>query len=136
MSELIINGRDALVEFGVRMGDGFIDAIDEPVPIKDFIENKSRLQNGKQVIHSNPKVDERDITLVFNLEGTTQDDYALKKNKFKAELQKGLVVISVPAIGETYRLTYRKSVVFSVNTDRTFSKISIKFNEPNPNLRG
>lgn len=73
MSELTINGKDALAEFGVQMGDDFLDAIFAPAPTKAFIENKSRLQDGKQVIYNNPKADERDVTLTFNLEGSSNN---------------------------------------------------------------
>lgn len=135
MSELIINGKDALTEFGVQMGDSFLDAIFAPVPTKAFIENKSRLQHGKQVIHSNPKADERDVTLTFNLEGDSPEDYLVKYKNFKVELSKGLVIIEVPALGETYRLTYQKSITFAMDRERSFSKISCKFNEANPSDR-
>lgn len=46
MNDLTINGKDALIEYGIKMGDGFLDAIDPPYPLKGFIENKSRLENG------------------------------------------------------------------------------------------
>ena len=45
MAELIINGREALKEWGVRMGDNFLDVLGAPVPLKEFIENKSRMGN-------------------------------------------------------------------------------------------
>lgn len=132
MSELVINGKDAFTEYGARMGDNFLDAIFAPVPIKAFIENKSRLENGKQVIYNAPKADERDVTLTFNVEGSTPEEYLQKYKRFKEELLKGLITVEVPALAEIYRLTYQKSVTFAMNTERTFSKVSVKFNEPNP----
>lgn len=136
MADLIINGFDAYSQWGIRMGDGFLDAIFAPEPMKEFIENKSRLQHGKQVLYNNPKVDERDVTLVFTLEGSSPSDYLSKYSAFKTELQKGKVEIKVPVLGEQiYRLTYLRSVSFGLNISRTFSKISIKFNEPNPTDR-
>lgn len=133
MADLIINGFDAYRQWGIRMGDGFLDAIFAPEPMKEFIENKSRLQHGKQVLYNNPKVDERDVTLVFTLEGSSPDDYLVKYSAFKTELQKGKVEIKVPVLGDqVYRLTYLRSASFGLNIPRTFSKISIKFNEPNP----
>lgn len=133
MADLIINGFDAYRQWGIRMGDGFLDAIFSPEPLKEFIENKSRLNNGKQVVYNNPKIDERDVTLVFTLEGETPDDYLSKYSAFKTELQKGKIEIKVPALGnQVYRLTYLRSASFGLNIPRTFSKISVKFNEPNP----
>lgn len=133
MADLIINGFDAYRQWGIRMGDGFLDTIFAPEPMKEFIENKSRLQHGKQVLYNIPKVDERDVTLVFTLEGSSPDDYLAKYSAFKAELNKGKVEIKVPVLGDqVYRLTYLRSASFGLNISRTFSKISIKFNEPNP----
>ena len=78
MAELIINGREALKEWGVRMGDNFLDVLGAPVPLKEFIENKSRLEHGKQVLMDNPKLDERELTLVFTVEGDSPADYQAK----------------------------------------------------------
>lgn len=135
MSELIINTKDAYTYYGVRMGEGFLDEIDNASPLKEFIENKSRLEHGKTVIHNSPKLDERDITLTFNIHGISQSDFSSKLSAFKAELYKGLVIINVPVLNETFRLTYKSSLPFAMNKNRTFAKISVKFNEPNPSLR-
>lgn len=75
MNELLINGENAYTTWGVRMGEGFLDVIGASAPMKDFIENKSRLEHGKRVIINNPKVDEREITLSFTIEGNSQSDY-------------------------------------------------------------
>lgn len=48
MAELIINNKDALKEWGVRMGNSFFDVLGAPVSLKEFIENKSRLEHGKK----------------------------------------------------------------------------------------
>ena len=48
--ELLINGKDAWTTWGVCMGEGFLDSIDAPAPMKDYIENESRLEHGKRVI--------------------------------------------------------------------------------------
>lgn len=79
MNELLINGENAYTTWGVRMGEGFLDVIGASAPMKDFIENKSRLEHGKRVIINNPKVDEREITLSFTIEGNSQSDYQAKK---------------------------------------------------------
>lgn len=137
INELIINGKDAYTTWGVRMGDGFLDAIGSSAPMKEFIENKSRLEHGKRVIVSNPKLDEREITLSFTIEGNSQSDYQTKKKNFFDELYKGTINIQVPANNsDVYHLIYLgKSVTYAQGIDRTFGKISSKFCEPNPNLR-
>ena len=134
MVELSINNKNAYTTWGVRMGDKFLDTIGASSPMKEFIENKSRLEHGKRVIVNNPKLDERDITLSFTIEGNSQSDYQAKKKAFFDELYKGTVDIQVPAnSSEIYHLIYLgKSITYAQSLDRTFGKISMKFNEPNP----
>lgn len=105
--------------------------------MKEFIENKSRLEHGKRVIINNPKIDEREITLSFTLEGSSQADYQAKKKAFFEELYKGKIDIQVPANSdEVYHLVYLgKNIAYAQGLDRTFGKISGKFSEPNPALR-
>lgn len=134
MSDLLINTQDAYTTWGVRMGDDFLDVLGASSPMKEFIENKSRLEHGKRVIINDPKIDEREITLSFTIEGNSQSDYQAKKKAFFEELYKGVVDIQVPAnSNEIYHLIYLgKGVVYAQSLDQTFGKISAKFNEPNP----
>lgn len=134
MADLLINNKDTFATWGVRMGDGFLDIIGAAVPLKEFIENKSRLEHGKRVIINNPRVDEREMTLSFTIEGSSQSDYQAKKKAFFEELYKGAVDIQVPDnSSEIYHLVYSgKSVTYAQSLDRTFGKVSAKFNEPNP----
>ena len=131
---LIINDRDALTTWGVRMGDGFLDAIDGFNEMKDYIEDESRLEHGKRVITDNAKVDSREITLQFTIEGNSENDYRTKKKSFQTELEKGAVNIKVPTLGnEVYKLVYLgKSLSYGLSPDRCFGKVSGKFCEPNP----
>lgn len=131
--DLIINSVDAYTTWGINMGDGFLGAILSPPPLKDCIENKSRSNNGKTIVSDDPKLDERSVTLVLNLEGNSQSDFLTKLKSFYTELAKRNINIKVPLLGtEVYKLVYQKSTQFAMNTSRTFTKISIQFNEPNP----
>lgn len=132
--DLFINGKDALETWGARMGDSFLDSIDGFNEMKDYIENESRLEHGKRVITDNAKVDSREITLQFTIEGSSESDYRIKKKAFQKELEKGAVNIKVPVLGnEVYKLIYLgKSVSYGLSLDRCFGKISSKFEEPNP----
>jgi hypothetical protein len=132
--DLYINGKDAWDTWGVRMGDGFLDAIDGFNEMKDYIEDESRLEHGKRVITDNAKVDSREITLQFTIEGVSESDYRTKKKSFQTEMEKGAVNIKVPALGnEVYKLVYSgKSVSYGLSLDRCFGKVSSKFEEPNP----
>lgn len=128
MSDLLINTQDAYTTWGVRMGEGFLDVLGASSPMKEFIENKSRLEHGKRVIINDPKIDEREITLSFTIEGNSQSDYQAKKKAFFEELYKGVVDIQVPAnSNEIYHLIYLgKSVAYAQSLDHTFGKISAK----------
>ena len=132
--DLLINGMDTWVMWGVSMGDGFIDAIDGFNEMKDYIEDESRLEHGKRVITDNAKVASREITLQFTIEGNSQSDYRAKKKSFQAELEKGMVTIKIPLLGsEVYKLVYLgKSVSYGLSLDRCFGKVSSRFEEPNP----
>lgn len=138
MSDLLINTQDAYTTWGVRMGEGFLDVLGASSPMKEFIENKSRLEHGKRVIINDPKIDEREITLSFTIEGNSQSDYQAKKKAFFEELYKGVVDIQVPAnSNEIYHLIYLgKSVAYAQSLDQTFRKNFSQFNEPNPSPEG
>ena len=111
--------------------------MDEETKARDVRAGVSLVdKNGKTVIYFNPVFDERDVTLTFTIEGLNKSDYKSKFDLFMAELKKGKVEIQVPDVGnEIYRLTYKSSSNFGINRQRTFSKISIKFNEPDPDNR-
>ena len=68
MAELIINGKDAFTEWGIRMGDGFLDTLNGYFPMKEYITNNDRTQDGVQYVGT-PKVNERSLVLNFTMEG-------------------------------------------------------------------
>lgn len=135
--DLTINNKDAWTTWGVRMGDGFLDTIDGFNEMKDYIENESRLEHGKRVITDNAKVDSREITLQFTIEGSSESNYRTKKKAFQTELEKGTVNIKIPSLGsEVYKLVYLgKSISYGLSLDRCFGRVSSKFCEPNPTDR-
>lgn len=131
--DLFINGKDAFLTWGVNMGDSFIETLLAPCPMKEVIENKSRIENGKRVILTDRKYDERELTLNFTLRGTSQADYLSKYKSFITDISSGEVLVKVPALGvEVYHLYYLRSASYGMGGSRTFSKISVKMNEPNP----
>lgn len=132
--ELYINGKDAWNEWGVNMAEGFLDAIDTPPPMKDYIEDESRLEDGIRIDTGNPKVDSREITLGFTITGTSEADYRAKKKAFGDELAKGSFTVMVPALGsEVYKMVYTgKNISYGLSRDRCFGHLSMKATEPNP----
>lgn len=132
--ELFINNKDAWETWGVNMDDGFLDALDAPLQMKDYIENESRLEHGKKMITDSPKVASRDITLGFTITGTDGTDYRTKKRAFETELQKGTFTLNVPKLGtDVFNLVYTgKSVSYGLSLNRCFGHFTTKVTEPNP----
>ncbi len=133
--QLYINNRDAYVVYGVVMSDNFLENISIAAPLKDFIENDSRLEHGKRMIISDPKLASRNVTLTFTINGKTPEEYLTHYRAFVAELHKGNVALRVPALGETYKLVYLNSASYALDGSRTVSKLACKFVEPNPQDR-
>ena len=131
--DLFINGKDAFETWGVNMGENFLNVLLTPPYVKDFIENKSRFEDGNWVLWGNKRVDERDMTLSFTIQGNSQSDYILNYKSFMQEMASGLVGIKIPVLGDDiYHVYYKSSTSYAMSIDRTFSKISIKVCEPNP----
>lgn len=136
LGDLYINGNDAWGMYRVAMGEGFIQTLLTPAGNKDFIENESRLENGKRVVFNNPKVASRDLTLTFNIHGDTQEGYMLNYKAFVAVLQQGKVVLRVPDLDMTFTLVHKRSSSFALDRNRLNSRLSVKFEEPDPTSRG
>lgn len=137
MADLLINGKDALRTWGVRMGDSFLDTINGYYPLKEYIANNDRLKDGVQYAGIIPKVNERNLTLNFTIEGSDTSDFNTKNRAFVEELRKGDVIIQVPEDStDVYHLKYTgKSCTFARNTERTFARLGLSFIEPNPTNR-
>lgn len=135
LGDLYINSQDAWGQWKVAMGESFIENLLLPAGNKDFIENESRLENGKRVITTNPKVASRDVTLTFNIHGDTTTEYLTNYAAFVAVLQVGAVKIRVPAINMVFNLIYKKSTNFNIGRARMDSSLAVKFEEPDPTDR-
>lgn len=132
--ELYINERDAWEIWGVNMGESFLDTIDAPLPMKEYIEDESRLEDGIRIDTSNPKVDSREMTLGITIMGSSETDYRSKKAAFQSELQKGSFTVRIPALGtQKYKLVYTgKSISYGLSKRRDFGHFTMKCIEPNP----
>lgn len=133
--DLYINSQDAWDTWKVAMGDGFIENLLLPAGTKDFIENDSRLENGKKVVFNSPKVASREVTLTFNIHGDTTSEYLSNYKAFVSALQAGKVTVRVPAVGMTFTLVYKKSTSFALGRSRMNSRLAVKFEEPDPTDR-
>ncbi len=134
MADLLINGQDAFLTYGVRMGDKFLDALGAPSSLKEPIENESRASHGKQILGTSAKVASRQINLEFTITGTSPEDFNAKKAAFYSALYQGWMTISVPANNNhVYKLWYLgTSPTYAQSRDRCFCRVMLKFEEPNP----
>lgn len=134
IGDLLINGSDAYAK-GIAMGDDFLGNILSPSSLKSFVENDDPTKNGKEVIYpQTPKLASRDLTLTFTIFGNTTTEHLTNYKNFVALLQKGEISLSIPALGtEVYHLTYvGDSGSYMIEADRLASRLTVKFNEPNP----
>lgn len=141
VGELFINKdadgkwQDAYIMWGISFDQTALSTLMTPPPNKGYIENKSRLENGKKVITYNPKVDERSVTLTFNLTAKNEPEFYDKYNRFCEELKKGTLEIKTryqPAV--VYKMVYESCTQFS-QLMREIAKFSLKLTEPDPTDR-
>lgn len=130
--EFYINDKDAYTTWGISMDTSSLSALMTPPPMKEFIENKSRLENGKRVITSDSKIDERNITLTFNLTAKSEDQFFVRYNSFCEELATGVLHIrSKYQPNVVYKTIYLSCNQFT-QFMRGIASFSLKLVEPNP----
>lgn len=136
-NQLFINGQNAYGTWGICMDDTALSTLMTPAPNKEFISNKYRSKDGKHVIKHNPRLDERDITIGFNLIAKDEEDFLHKYAKFcKEVLAKGELIINTCFQPDVYyRCIYISCTQFS-QFIRQMAKFSLKLNEPDPSNRG
>ena len=136
MADLYINEKEAS-DFGVHMGEGFLSALDTPASLKEFIENESRLEDGKRIIVHEIRRASRELTLKFVITGKSTAEFTQNKQRLMEELDKGVVEIQVPALGgQVYNLIYRgQSIQYGLSRSRKTATLSARFEEPNPTDR-
>lgn len=121
----------------VRPGRGFKTALLAPVPLKDFVTNESRLEDGLRILVRNPKKAARSITLEFQIVGSSPSDFEAKKEAFFTELYKGEVKLADTGFtDEVFHLVYQgNSPTYSSGLTNTACKVSVQFSEPDPTKR-
>ena len=135
--QLYINGMDAYTTWGIFLEETALSALMTPAPNKEFISNKYRSKDGKTVIKHNPRLDEREITITFNMTAKDADTFMANYAKFCEEvLAKGELVIRTRFQSNVwYRCIYLSCNQFS-QFIQEMAKFSLKLNEPDPSDRG
>ena len=137
MVKIFINEVDAFSRYGIFLTSGGFSALRKPAPVKQFIEGKSRLQDGKRVILKNPKVDERQVNLPIVLVAKNETDFISKYDLFcKDVLEKGKIEIKVSSQPSViYRCVYEDCQQYTEFISE-MAKFVLKLTELNPKDRG
>ena len=135
--QLYINGKDAYLTWGIFLDETALSTLMTPAPNKEFISNKYRSKDGKSVIKHNPRLDEREITLAFNMTAKDSDTFMTNYARFCEEVlaKGGLVIRTRFQPNVWYRCIYLSCTQFS-QFIREMAKFSLKLNEPDPSDRG
>lgn len=135
--QLYINGKNAFTEYGIFMDDTSLSTLMTPAPNKEFISNKYRSKDGKRVIRHNPRLDEREITVSFNMTAGSVETFLANYHKFCEDvLATGEVTIHTSLLPDVwYRCVYLSCSQFS-EFIREMAKFTLKLNEPDPTDRG
>lgn len=135
-----INGNDTSSKWGIILTETSVTALMTPAPLKSYITNESALSNGKQVLTDNgniPKIDARDVQLVFGLHASSLAQFLTRYRSFCEEMQKGSFMLTLHVwegstyYKETFRLLYQSCSQYSEYNGR-LGKFTLKLNEPNP----
>lgn len=126
-----INGKDALETWGVFLDEKALNNLWLPPHNKPNVSNNSRLEDGVRVVNSKLYIDEREVTIGFNIQAKTREEFKSKMKLFVAELNQGLVKMEVE--GETYKL-YTIDFI-GLEFIGCIGSLSVRFQEPNPNDR-
>lgn len=133
--QLTINGYDAYDTWGISMDSSALSTLMTPPPMKDFVENKSRLQHGKRVVTDSPMTDERTVTLTFNLTASTETEFFSRYESFCEQLATGVLeVVTSFQPDVMYRLNYISCSQFTQYM-RGVAQFTLKVCEPNCNDR-
>lgn len=134
--DLFINGQDAYTTWGFGLENGGVSALLTPPPLKSFVTNSSRLEHGSRVVCSNPKMDEREVTLTVHFSAESLTDFFTKYSALMTILKAGSVTFELPKIqeGVVYHLLYQScSQLRQLN--QGIALFTLKMLEPNPSNR-
>lgn len=138
--KLVSEADDAYVDldtFGITLVRGWREALLTPAPVKSFVTNSSRLEDGERIIAlpENAKKDKRDVSISFFMEGNSQEDYLAKYEAFLNKIAySGQFCLKVPILHRIYKFVYSSCSQFG-DYGLKRGKFTLKLTESNPNDR-
>ena len=125
---------DSDVQYGVRPGKGFYEALLAPLETKEYVTNESRLEDGVRVLSTPVKFKKRSLTLEFLIVADTHEHLEQYKSWFFSYLYRGGITLNVTGINKTFHLIYTgKSPSYTGGGLGCACRIKVGFDEPNPN---
>lgn len=131
-----INDKNIWETWGAELMDGTLEALLTPPPVKEYIEDDSRMEHGVRIT-STPeicKMDAREISVPVLITGSSYEDYLAKYTSFVNELVRGKIALKIPALGKVYTLYYLSCSKYG-SYGRCRGKFTLKLKEPNPEDR-
>lgn len=121
---------------GVMMGENFMNTLNQPLEMKDYVSNTSRLENGNRALPLFRRCKARSLTLSFVVFGTTKAEYETRKNNLLNLAYGDSFNLSVDGMPNVvFHLIYTGKGA-SINEDLNYSgTITLGFDEPNPRNR-
>lgn len=134
---IYINGKDIWKEWSAILIEGSYNSIMEPADLKTYVEDNFRSEHGKRVSVKNPRYMDRNISLVFDIQGTSMRDYNNKKDLLLAEMKKGIFELKVIPLMTIYKVFLPPGYFLGLSSDPGLSsgRLSVRLNEPNPTDR-
>lgn len=135
---LYINGYEAMETWGVFLEDESIEKLLSGDNMKEYTQNESRSIDGVHVSIKNPRLKQRNVTIVFCFMNTDVN-FLTRYEAFLGMLKSGKVVdgkihpieLKVTEVAKTYRLIYEGNLSL-VQRQFKMGKVAVRFLEPNP----
>ena len=128
--------KDAYTQWGVSFDSTALSALMTPAPLKAMIENSVATEHGKRVIRTLRKMDERTLTLGFNISAPDKLTFMSHYADFCSQvLANGKMDIKTKyQNGVVYHLDYLSCQNFG-EYGREIGKFTLRVVEPNPDNR-
>ncbi len=126
-----------LGEYGITLVRGWREALLTPAPVKDYVTNDSRTEDGIAVLATPVycKQNKRDISLSFFLEGDSESDYIGKYQNFLSKIAyQGQICLKVPQLKTVYKFVYSSCSSYG-DYGLKRGNFTIKFTEYDPTDR-
>lgn len=127
-----INGNDIWETYRANLLKGTYTALQQGLQTKEFVKNTSRLEDGDRVLVSDIKVNSREVSISFLVEGADKDEMEQNSDALLNEISTGIVEFNVKKMGRSYFFLLKEISQITTYRKNPYKEIKIKFYEPNP----